>query len=57
MGLFVLPLGKTWIENVKDAEANLRLLAEDDYRERSDYLIAFAISCLLEAQKKLNTNR
>lgn len=49
MGLFVLAMGKTALENIADARANLdliRSLPEDEY------LIGFAIHCLEMAREK-----
>jgi hypothetical protein len=54
MGLFVPPHPDgTWEDNVAAAEANLRLLREDDMNPRSEYLLSFAMACLDTAQKKL----
>lgn len=53
MGLFVLPLGKTWQDNVREAEVNLEILREDKMDPRSAYLLTFAIACLEEAVRKL----
>jgi hypothetical protein len=53
MGLFALPLGKTWQENIAEAEANLRLLREEGMTERDAHLIHAAIHCLETAQRKI----
>lgn len=54
MGLFVLSLGKTWEDNVREAEINLEILRDDKMDPRSGYLLTFAIACLQEAVRKLN---
>lgn len=51
MGLFVLPLGKTAEENVRQAEANLKIFWENP--QENAHTLSFAIGCLEAAQEKL----
>jgi hypothetical protein len=47
MGLFALPIGKTWQENLENLTANVELLKE--YPD-ADYLFRFMENCLNTAK-------
>lgn len=54
MGLYCLPMGVTWNENLKCLEANIELLRE--YPD-ADYLFGFMQSCLDEAKSLYNKEK
>ena len=49
MGLFALPMGDTWKENLGNLKANIELL--EQYPD-ADYLFSFMQGCLDEAKNQ-----
>ena len=49
MGLFALPVGDTWKENLGNLKANIELL--EQYTD-ADYLFSFMQNCLDEAKNQ-----